>query len=182
LAETTDQFGNVVTIGDVVRGPDGSSLRVTATPKAIEYAQSDAVGTGDVSVQDAESVPGRKAQFGKLSPSEAASLRWEKERARARDADAQAVHEAQGVALIVRTTVQVGTIISALEKAAKKGDVAAARELRAYLAEAQVETETDLSSLDRRTLQALKARLLAEIEDEGIEQPDVPTDDDEATA
>ena len=150
--------------------------------QSIEHAQSDAVEAPEVSVQDAQEVRGTQRQFGKLTPSEAASLRWEKERARAKDAEAQAVHEAQGTTLIVRTTVQVGQIIASLEKAAKKGDVAAARELRAYLAEAQVETETDLSSLDRRTLQALKARLLAEIEDEGIEQPDVPTDDDEATA
>lgn len=146
-----------------------------------DHTGGDATDAPDVSVQDAQDVRGTQRQFGKLTPSEAASLRWERERARAKDAEEQAAYEAQGIAVVVRTTVPVGKIIAKLAQAAQKGDVAAARELRAYLAEAQVETETDLSSLDRRTLQALKARLLAEIETEAIETADVPADDDEAT-
>ena len=151
-----------------------------------DHTEEDAVDTQELSVQDAQEKRGTQRQFGKLTPSQAARLRWERERARAKDAEEQAAYEARGIAIIVRTTVPVGKIIEKLSVQAQKGDVAAARELRAYLAEAQVETETDLSSLDRRTLQALKARLLAEIETEAkteaIEQPDVPTDVSEPTA
>jgi hypothetical protein len=67
------------------------------------------------------------------------------------------------VTIVVRTTVQVGKIVTKLATDAAKGDVAAARELRAYLSEVVVEQDTDLSALDARTLQALKARLLQEI-------------------
>jgi hypothetical protein len=147
---------------------DGRTLGadVTTDRDTIEDAHEDAPDTEGVSVQDAESLPGRTASFGKLSPSQAARLRWDREKARQQDADEQAAHEAKGITVIVRTSVPIGKIIAKLSQAAQKGDVAAARELRAYLAEAAIETETDLSALDRRTLQTLKARLLQELADE----------------
>lgn len=129
-------------------------------------AQADADHAPMTSQGDTREGAQRKAQFGKLSPSEAAQARWRKERARqAAEAD-----EAEGKpklqAIMVRVPVEIGAIITRLAKDAKAGDVTSARELRAYMDAYPAETHTDLSALDTRTLQALKARLLLEIEEE----------------
>jgi hypothetical protein len=105
--------------------------------------------------------------FGGLGPSEAARLRWEKERVR--NAEQEAAEIAGVNDVIVRTTVPVASIIKRLSADAQKGSHQAARELRAWLADVVVESRTDVSDLDERTRQALLARLLDEIEEEGID-------------
>lgn len=125
------------------------------TSELREEAQGEAEG-------DAEHVRGVSPTFGGLSASEAASLRWDKERAR--QAELEAVETGSDV--IVRTTVPVSTIIKRLSADAQKGNTQAARELRAWLSEVAVESRTDLSDLDERTRQALLARLLRDIEED----------------
>jgi hypothetical protein len=141
-----------------------------APADALDDAQ-DAVMTSE---QDAGEGTQRKAQFGKLSPSEAAQARWRKERAKqAAEAD-EAEGKPKQQAVMVRVPVEIGDIIRRLARDAKGGDVQSARELRAYLEAYPVETHTDISALDSRTVQALKARLLMEIEEEeGLALDDV---------
>lgn len=97
-----------------------------------------------------------------VSAREAALARWRKVRERETDENAQAAHEHAGHAVVVRVSVQVGDIIRALAKDAAKGNTQSARELRAYLADFPVETDTDVSALDRRTRQTLLALLMDE--------------------
>lgn len=134
------------------------------TESPIEDANADTQSAGDVTEPDAQGEPQGTHVFGRLSPSEAASLRWERVRARQADTTEQAAHDAEtsGQAVIVRTTVQVGEIVKALAKDAKKGNTQAARELRAYLTEFPIETDTDVSALDKRTRQHVLAMLLDE--------------------
>lgn len=146
---------------------DHGKLSLPIQPKAtVTDAPEDASPTTDTSPQDAVQEQGKKDPFKGRGGAYAAKVRWEKERARQALAAEQAEHQARGIVIVVRTSVPMGEIISKLSALAKKGDVAAARELRAYLAEAEREQDTDLSHLDARTLQALKARLLQEIADE----------------
>src|SRR6266576_1384038 len=103
----------------------------------IEDAHEDTQGTRNETEPEPEGEREQASVFGRLTPSEAASLRWERVRARQNDSTEQAAHDAEtsGQAVIVRTTVQVGEIVRALAKDAKKGNTQAARELRAYLTE-----------------------------------------------
>lgn len=117
---------------------------------------------GEDPEEDAEQVQRVSESFGGLGPSEAARVRWDKERAR--QAELEAVETGSDV--IVRTTVPVSTIIKRLSADAQKGNTQAARELRAWLSEVAVESRTDLSDLDERTRQALLARLLRDIEED----------------
>lgn len=126
-----------------------------------------------------------KAQFGKLSAQEAgrkgAALRWERERQRRGDEAAQAVHERQDEALVVRTTIAAGKIIKRLESDAIAGSAQSARELREWLDRVDVEQDTSISALDRRTIQEMKARLLDEIAaDRAAAEHLAPMQDDEA--
>lgn len=118
--------------------------------------------------EDGEEVRTEKPEpakaFGSLTASEAASLRWERQRQREASEAAQAVHERQGEAIVVRTTVQTGEIIGKLAGLAKGGNTQAARELREWLDRSDIERDTDLTTLDRRVVQEMKARLLAEIQ------------------
>jgi len=140
-----------------------------ATPKETK-GKKGTPGTGGEHEGEAPKGTEPSRTFGGLTPSEAVALRWERERARqAEDAESQA-HERATEAIIVRTTVQTGAIISRLQADAKKGNTQAARELRAWLSEVQVETDTDASSLDKRTRQALMARLLDEVDEEARTQ------------
>lgn len=68
--------------------------------------------------------------------------------------------------MLVRVSVQTGQIIKRLAKDAKAGNVQAARELRSWLSEVAQDSETSVSSLDKRTRQAVLARLIGEIEEE----------------
>lgn len=105
------------------------------------------------------------ARFGSLSPSEAASRRWEQSRARKAaqdDDDPDVATEVRWVRVPVRT----GEIIRKLNADARKGSVQAAKELRAWLDDVATDDANRLSDLDRRTRQTLLDRLLADIEDE----------------
>jgi len=144
-----------------------------ATPKETK-GKKGTPGTGGEHEGEAPKGTEPSRTFGGLTPSEAVALRWERERARqAEDAESQA-HDRADEAIIVRTTVQTGAIISRLAADAKKGNTQAARELRAWLNEVQVETDTDASSLDKRTRQALMARLLDEVDEEARAQQAQP--------
>ncbi len=84
-----------------------------------------------------------------------------------REAETEGVEIAERT-VVVRTTVHVSKIMKRLAVDAAKGNTQAARELREWMREFPVETETDMAALDRRTRQQLMARLLADIEaDEG---------------
>jgi hypothetical protein len=127
----------------------------------------------------------RPTMNGGHDPSELARLRWQKQRARdaaeaAGDKNELSVDDAtQNV--VVRTTLATGQIMKALEKAAKKGDVRAAAELRNWMRGTLIETDTSIASLDRRVQQEVLARVLAEIEaDEGA-LPDGPLEHDTAS-
>lgn len=124
-----------------------------------EDATGDALDTSGQAPGDAGEVRPKKTLSGGHDPAEMARKRWASVRARQSDEIAQAAHEAAGHAVIVRTTVQVGDIITSLAKRAAK-DTGAARELRAYLADFPIESDTDVSALDRRTRQALLAMLI----------------------
>lgn len=115
---------------------------------------------------EAKGKPQGRTQFGKLSPSEAARVRWEQERARKMAREEQEAAEHGDEAVVVRTSVATGKIIRKLAQEAAKGNVGAARELRGWLAEVAQDEETSVSALDRRTRQAVLARVLAEIEEE----------------
>jgi len=144
------------------RKPATTTIATPKKPRGEKGTQA----TGGESEGEAPKGTEPSRTFGGLTPSEAVALRWERERARqATDAEAQ-VHDRADEAIIVRTTVQTGAIISRLAADARKGNTQAARELRAWLNEVQVETDTDASSLDKRTRQALMARLLDEVDEE----------------
>lgn len=100
-----------------------------------------------------------------VDPAEAARIRWQRDRERQAEAAESETHARQDETVIVRTTVATGQILKRLEGDAKKGNTQAARELRAWLSELPIETDTDISALDMRTRQALLARLLDEIEE-----------------
>lgn len=147
----------------------------TAQPfETPDVQEGDAQEAGQTAGQDAGEVQGKKLLRSGVDPREAARLRWEKDRARQADEAQQAAHEAKGQVVVARVPVQVGSIITSLAAKAAKGGVAEARELRAYLAEFPVETDTDVSALDRRTRQALLGmliddRLLAAYEDGSLD-------------
>lgn len=140
----------------------GLADALTASSHAEEVRE-DAEGRTD---KDATGDAQEGRQFGKMTPSEAARRRWEKHRARQADAEDVSVQEHEEEAVLVRVSVQTGAIIKRLAKDAKQGDVQAARELRAWLSEVAQDSETSVSALDRRTRQALLARLLAEIDED----------------
>lgn len=102
--------------------------------------------------------------FGGLTAKEAGERSALRRREREQAGEQDLAHERSDETLIVRTTVPTGAIIARLAKDAKGGNVQAARELRGWLAQLPVETDTDLSSLDRRTRQAVLARVLNELE------------------
>lgn len=135
----------------------------TLTQDIEGNAREDASPTDEGSGEEAQQERAASTSFGGLSPSEAASLRWKQERAR--QAEQESV--TAGEDIVVRTTVPVSTIIKRLSADAQKGSHQAARELRAWLSDVVVETSTSLSELDERTRQAMVARLLREIEEEG---------------
>lgn len=95
--------------------------------------------TGESAEEGAGQVQGGEQHFGGLGPAEAARRRWAKQRER----------EAQGLATpgglvadsegYVRVPVDKGAVIEKLRKDAEKGSVQAARELRAWLEEAEEE-------------------------------------------
>ncbi len=140
-------------------GSDGPGTEDNgAKGHAVDAVEPTALPTGD----DAKP----KVLFGGKTASEAAKIRWDRDRARkAQEAEVDA-QARSGEVLVVRTTVETGKVINRLALDAKNGNVQAARELRAYLAEVQVESDTDVSALDRKTRQSLMGRLLAEIQAE----------------
>ena len=105
-----------------------------------------------------------KRTFGGLTPQEAG--RKSAEARKRRDlAQAESLRAASdGRIVFVRVPVHLGDIVAALAKGAARGDAGQARELRSWMAEYPVDDDTDISALDRRTRQALKARLLAELD------------------
>jgi len=137
--------------------------QATPTQDIEGNAREDAPDAQESAEGDAEQVRDTSKSWGGMSPSEAASLRWKQERAR--QAEQESV--TAGEDIVVRTTVPVSTIIKRLSKDAQGGSHQAARELRAWLSDVVVETSTSLSELDERTRQAMVARLLSEIEEEG---------------
>ena len=101
--------------------------------------------------------------FGGLSAREA-GLRSAQKRQERQLAQAEAVKaRSDGRIVFVRVPVHLGDIVSALANGAAKGDAGQARELRSWMAEFPVDDSTDISALDRRTREALKARLLSEL-------------------
>jgi hypothetical protein len=110
---------------------------------------------------DTESMP----IFGALTPQEAGRRSAQRRAERAAESDEQEAHGRRDEVVIVRTTVETGKVIDKLSRQAKDGNVQAARELRSWLAELPVETNTDLEDLDPRVRQQLLARLIAEIEE-----------------
>lgn len=141
---------------------DVRTVEPTPRTEIESSARQDASDAQESPREDAEQVQDVSQLFGGKGPSEAARLRWEKERAR--QAEQEAVETGSDV--IVRTTVPVQAIIRKLSADAQKGSHQAARELRAWLSEVAVEARTSLEDLDARTRQALLARLLAEIDAE----------------
>jgi hypothetical protein len=114
---------------------------------------------------DAEEGAKEGAQFGKLTPSQAASLRWQRVKERQAAGLTDVATEHANEVKWVRVPVRVGTIIQRLVRDASKGDVGAARELRSWLSEVE-EEGTETSQLDTKTRQAMLDRLLADIEAE----------------
>jgi len=106
---------------------------------------------------------GPKRTFGGLTPQEAG--RKSAEARKRRDlAQAESLRQtSDGRIVFVRVPVHLGDIVAKLALQATRGDTSAARELRSWMAEYPVDDDTDISALDRRTRQALKARLLAEL-------------------
>lgn len=143
-------------LGDGSEAPQQESERpeTVETPTPTNGESTD-VGTNDVATE--------QPLFGSLSPAEAGrrSAARRAERALAGETD-QATARADEVR-IVRCTVEVGKVIEKLAKDAKGGNVQAARELRAYLRDLPTESDTEVSSLDRRTRQQVLARVLSEI-------------------
>lgn len=133
-----------------------------AVPDAVSVPTEEEARTDKDAQKDAQG----KAAFGGMTPSEAAQLRWAQHRARQQDAEALSVHEAGDEAMSVRVSVQTGAIIKRLARDAKAGNVQAARELRAYLAEVSQDSETSVSSLDKRTRARVLDRILAELDAE----------------
>jgi hypothetical protein len=123
----------------------------------------------------------RTGAFGGLTPAEAASRRWQRQRQREQDDAAAAVYDRSGEVLVVRTTVETGKIIARLSADAKQGSTQAARELREWLNRVDIERDTDVSALDRATRQRLKARILAEMHEEEAAAGDEPGSDAPAT-
>ena len=98
-----------------------------------------------------------------------ARRRWEArdaEVARQRAVEDLAQHD--GRVVLVRTPVEVGSIIAKLSRDAKGGDTAAARELRAWLSQFPPDDSaadaSDLAAPQRSRIAALLARLIAEDE------------------
>jgi hypothetical protein len=113
--------------------------------------------------------------FGGLSASDAAKLRWQRQRDRESQQTDSELEQAGDEVQYVRVPVRTGEIIKRLAKDAKQGNVQAARELRAYLNEVASDAENSVSDLDRKTRRKVLDRLLAEIEEE--EQEAVPPGD-----
>ncbi len=111
---------------------------------------------------DTRSAAQRPQQFTSEKAREAARLRW----AKRRTDEAEQVQTAENSDIVVRTSVGVSKIIKRLSADAEKGSTNAARELRTWLNEVVVETNTSVSDLDRKTRQSLLARLLLEIDQE----------------
>jgi hypothetical protein len=143
--------------------PDADGDQADSPSSDAAEMPTDAVMTTE---GEAKGKPQGRAQFGKLSPSEAARVRWEQERARKTAREEQEAAEHGDEAVVVRTSVATGKIIRKLAQEAARGNVGAARELRGWLAEVAQDEETSVSALDRRTRQAVLARVLAEIEEE----------------
>jgi hypothetical protein len=121
---------------------------------------------GEDAQVEAPAEPGSTATFGGLSPREAASRRWQKEREEREATAARERDEAD--ALFVRVPVRTAAIVKALEKAAAGGGVQAAREMRAWLTEFPPDTDdVDVRTLTSKARRAMLARLLAE-EDEVV--------------
>ena len=133
----------------------------TSTTGEEEDVEKDDPAAGQVRDKDAE---GRKAHMREL-----ARRRWEKEKAQGASGDggsdpARSNEPDDGRTALVRVPVEIGAIIGTLARAAKRKDVAAARELREWLRIFPPEDERlDVAGLDRKTRQKLLARLLAAI-------------------
>lgn len=150
------------------------------TPELVERAGAAAItpsrpqeGTeGNAGSTDQAAEEGTKPVrlFGSLTPQEAGRRSAQARREREQSSETAEVQARADEVRLVRTTVATGSIIQRLSADAAKGNVQAARELRGWLSELPIETDTDLSSLDKRTRQALLAKLLREIEVEGEAQ------------
>jgi hypothetical protein len=138
----------------------GDSDASSSTPSSQQVAFEDASDALGHAEQAAKEERHKRTLRGGHDPAELARRRWAKHRERQQEDDKQTAYEARDQAVVVRVPVQIGAIIQALAKAAQRGGVAEARELRAYLAEYPVESDTDVGALDRRTRQALLAALL----------------------
>ena len=113
--------------------------------------------------------------FSSESASAAAKKRWEKRRAAEATADADAgrdAESAEGSAAPGRMAQSVegsraidDAVLAVLEREAQAGDIAAARELRAWRESRFIQERSQLADLDRSTRDALLTRLLREIEE-----------------
>ena len=111
-----------------------------------------------------------EGKFGRLSPQEAGRRRWQVQR------EADAGTQSTKSDAKAETPTDEQAIITALRTAAKGGDVAAARELRAWLdgaaqrgGDATIDTATTYAELSYEDRQRLRARLLREaMEAEGM--------------
>ena len=118
--------------------------------------------TEDAGEDAGECAPHKREEagtFGYLNPSEAARLRWSRERARQASSetlDAEKIeHEDEA------------EVVAALRKKARAGDANAARELRAWLDRKQERpTEVDAAALSRGLRDEILRRLLLEIEND----------------
>lgn len=129
-----------------------------------------AVGNGQGSAQEAQEETKPKRLFGSLTPQEAGRRSALARKAREQSSETAEVQARSDEVKLVRTTVATGQIIQRLSKDAAGGNVQAARELRGWLSELPIETDTDLSALDRRTRQALLAKLLLMVSEEAQEE------------
>lgn len=145
--------------------PSGAS-----EPPSTDTSQSTEEGT-DVGTSGQQE---GKRRFGGLTPREAGlrSAQARKERSIAQAEQIRA--QSDGRVLLARVPVALGDIVARLSADAVKGDARAAAELRTWLREYPAEDDTDMSTLDKRTRQALMARLLAEIEAEEGRPPASP--------
>lgn len=134
----------------------------SSDPDAVEVRDDASERTDSDAQGDTQKAP----LFGGLSASEAASLRWQRERERKSQATDSETEQAGDEVIWVRVPVRTGEIIKRLAKDAKAGNVQAARELRAYLNEVASDAENSVSDLDRKTRRRVLDRLLAEIEEE----------------
>lgn len=148
--------------------PAPSENPIASSPQG-ERSESDAkVDPVDAAQASDGTMRGSERKFGGLSPKEAADLRWEKQRARALEAD-EAIIAGASDALLVLVPVAKGLVIKRLDEDARKGSTQAARELRAWLSEYPPTDESfDPASIERVQRVRLYARLL--MEDEALEQ------------